>query len=168
MKPRQLRILLLFISLVLLALPLVVAHGAGGRIEGKVTDPKGAAIAGAIVTVTDPVSNQNFRATTDGEGRYKVEDVPAGTYLLVVSAKGFSEGRRDEVKVQDGAVATVDLKLEIAPVEAAVTRPSIGAAKYISPLRRVKTFASRFRIRLLTVAKGPLNSLSVFPICRSC
>src|SRR6266550_6300900 len=116
MKQRRLRILLLVLSLVLLALPLVIAHGAGGRIEGKVTDPNGAAVAGAIVTVTDPVSNQNFRATTDSEGRYKVEGVPAGTYLVVVSAKGFSEGRRDEIKVQDGAVATVDLKLEIAPV----------------------------------------------------
>jgi hypothetical protein len=121
MKQRQLRILLLFLSLIILALPLVIAHGAGGRIEGKVTDPKGAAVAGAIITVTDPVSNQNFRAVTDSEGRYKVEGVPAGTYLVVVSAKGFSEARREEVKVQDGAVATVDLKLEIAPVEAAVT-----------------------------------------------
>ncbi|HMG75708.1 MAG TPA: carboxypeptidase-like regulatory domain-containing protein [Pyrinomonadaceae bacterium] len=62
MKQRQLRILLLVLSLVLLTLPLINAHGAGGRIEGKVIDPKGAAIAGAIVTVTDPVSNQNFRA----------------------------------------------------------------------------------------------------------
>ena len=121
MRQRQLRILLLVLSLVLLALPLVIVHGAGGRIEGKVTDPKGAAVAGAIVTVTDPVSNQNFRASTDSEGRYKVEGLPAGTYLLVVSAKGFSDARRDEVKVEDGAAATVDLKLEIAPVEAAVT-----------------------------------------------
>ncbi len=121
MRQRQLRIALLVLSLVLLAMPLVIALGAGGRIEGKVTDPKGASVAGAIVTVTDPVSNQNFRASTDSEGRYKVEGLPAGTYLLVVSAKGFSEARRDEVKVEDGAVATVDLKLEIAPVEAAVT-----------------------------------------------
>src|SRR6266550_5803271 len=121
MSQRQLRILLLVFSLVLLALPLVIAHGAGGRIEGKVTDPKGAAVAGAIVTVADPVSNQNFRASTDSEGRYKVEGVPPGIYLVVVSAKGFSEARRDEVKVQDGATATVDLRLEVAPVEAAVT-----------------------------------------------
>src|SRR6267378_4461760 len=121
MRQKQLRILLILFSLVLLALPLIIAHGAGGRVEGKVTDPKGAAVAGAIVTVTDPVSNQNFRALTDSEGRYKVESVPAGTYLVVVSAKGFSEGRRDEVRVEDGATATVDLKLEIAPVEATVT-----------------------------------------------
>jgi len=121
MGQRQLRIHLIVLSLVLLALPLVIAHGAGGRIEGRVTDPKGAAVAGAIVTVTDPVSNQNFRASTDSEGRYKVESVPAGTYLVVVSAKGFSEGRRDEVRVEDGATATVDLKLEIAPIEVAVT-----------------------------------------------
>jgi hypothetical protein len=38
------------------ALPLIVVHGAGGRIEGKVTDPKGAVIVGATVTVTNPVT----------------------------------------------------------------------------------------------------------------
>jgi len=99
MRQRQLRILLIVLSLVLLALPLVIAHGAGGRVEGKVTDPKGAAVAGAIVTVTDPVSNQNFRALTDSEGRYKVEGVPAGTYLVVVSAKRFRAGSRYDEKL---------------------------------------------------------------------
>ena len=44
MRQRQLRILLLVLSLILLALPPIIAHGAGGRIEGKVTDPKGAAL----------------------------------------------------------------------------------------------------------------------------
>ena len=39
---------------------------------------------------------------------------------MVVSASGFSDVRNDSVKVAEAAVATVDLKLEIAPVEAAV------------------------------------------------
>src|SRR5207253_1581388 len=47
--------------------------------------------------------------------------LPAGTYSLVVSAPGFSDARRDSVKVDEGAAATIDVPLEIAPVEAAVT-----------------------------------------------
>jgi hypothetical protein len=47
--------------------------------------------------------------------------VPPGTYTVVVSATGFGETRREGVKVGDGAVATVDVKLEVASVEAAVT-----------------------------------------------
>jgi hypothetical protein len=100
---------------------LALASRAGGRIEGKVTDPKGAVVAGATVTITDPVTNQTRTTLTDGQGRYKLEAPAAGVYSLTVSATGFTEGRKDEVQVEDGAVVTLDFKLEIAPVEAAVT-----------------------------------------------
>ena len=79
-----------------LVLPLFVALAAGGRIEGKVTDPKGATVAGAAVTVTDPVTNQVFTAVTDEQGRYKIGGLAEGTYAITISASGFSEFRRDE------------------------------------------------------------------------
>jgi hypothetical protein len=110
-----------FACLVFLAIPLVIVHSAGGRIEGKVVDPKGAVVVGATITVTDPETKKTFTAITDQQGRYKIEGLPAQTYTLVVSAPGFSEARREAVKVVDGALATVDLKLEVAPIEAAVT-----------------------------------------------
>jgi hypothetical protein len=121
MKPRNFKIALLLLSLGLLATPLVIVRGAGGGVEGKVTDPKGAVVVGAALTVVAPDTNQRFTAVTDKEGHYKIENLPPGTYSVTVVAQGFSEGRRDQVKVDDGAVATVDFKLEIAPVEAAVT-----------------------------------------------
>lgn len=115
------RYLILTIVLALTAFPLARVSGAGGRIEGRVTDPKGAIVVGATVTVTDPITNQSFTALTDQQGRYKLESLPAGSYSLVVAAPGFSDARRDEVKLEDGAVTTVDIKLEIAPVEETVT-----------------------------------------------
>ena len=126
MKQNKLKIIFLIFAVVVLATPLFNTLAAGGRIEGKVTDPKGAAVAGATVTVTNSTTNQKFTARTDTEGRYKIENLPAGVYALVVSAPGFSELSRDSVKVEDGAAATLDFKLEIAPVEAAVT---VGATK---------------------------------------
>ena len=108
----------------LLSIPLFIAHAAGGRIEGKITDPKGAAIPGAAVTVTNQVTKQDFTAVTDSQGRYKVEGLPAGTYSVRVAVKGFNEGRRDDVEVKDDATATIDVRLEIAPVEAQVKVPT--------------------------------------------
>ncbi|HKO99143.1 MAG TPA: carboxypeptidase regulatory-like domain-containing protein [Pyrinomonadaceae bacterium] len=102
-------------------LPAIVAHSAGGRIEGKVVDPKGSAVVGATVTITDEVTNRIFTGVTDQQGRYKVEGVPAGSYTVVVSAKGFNEGRKEAVKVDEDQAAVVDLKVEIAAVEASVT-----------------------------------------------
>jgi hypothetical protein len=121
LKYLVLRIGLLALCLALLAAPMVIVRGAGGRIEGKVTDPKGAAVVGAIVTVTDPASGQTFSATTDKQGHYQIEGLPAGVYSIVVAAPGFSDSRRDDVNVVDGTAATIDTKLEIAPIEATVT-----------------------------------------------
>lgn len=121
MKRTKLSLILLSLFFAGLTLPAAVVHSAGGRIEGKVTDTKGAAVVGAAVTVTDPISNQKFTAVTDGQGRYKVETLPAGVYAVTISAKGFGDFRRDEVKVQEGGLATLDARLEIAVVEAAVT-----------------------------------------------
>jgi hypothetical protein len=117
------RLSLLLVTTVL-SVPFLIAYAAGGRIEGKVTDPKGAAIPGAAVTVTNQTTNQEFRAVTDGQGRYKIEGLPAGTYRVSVAVKGFNDGRQDDVKVADDGAVTIDVRLEIAPVEAQVKVPT--------------------------------------------
>jgi hypothetical protein len=117
----------LLLTLVLIVGPVIVVHGSGGRIEGKVTDANGAAIAGASVTVTNPTTNQTSSAITDEQGHYKVEGLAPGSYTVVIKAKGFSEGRRENVAMSEGAVAPADLKLEVAAIEAhLVTGVAIG------------------------------------------
>src|SRR5690348_17472804 len=113
---------------VLVSVPLFIVHGAGGRIEGKVVDPKGATVPGANVTATNQVTKQEFTAVTDEHGHYKVEGLPAGSYDVSVAAKGFNNTIQTDVKVDDDAVRTVDVRLEIAPVEAEV-KVSTGPQK---------------------------------------
>jgi hypothetical protein len=112
----------------LISIPLFVVYGAGGRIEGKVTDPKGAAIPGATVTVTNKSTKQSLTAVTDDQGRYKVEGLPAGNYDIAVAAKGFKDGQQADVTIQDDSVRPVDLRLEIASLEAQV-KVATGAQK---------------------------------------
>src|SRR5215213_2473271 len=123
----------LLLLTILLSIPFFIAHAAGGRIEGKITDPKGAAIPGAVVTVFNRATNQEFPATTDPQGRYKVEGLPAGVYTIRIIAKGFTEGRRDDVKIADDSAVTVDMRLEIAPVEAQV-KVSAGQKGNVDPV----------------------------------
>ena len=122
------RILTLLVVIGLLAIPLTSAYGAGGSVEGQIMDPKGAAIVGADVTVTDAVTNRNYFGTTDAQGHYKIDGLPAGSYTVAVSAKGFSGNSKTGVTVEEGGLATVSLKLEIAPVEANVS-VSTGTTK---------------------------------------
>jgi Carboxypeptidase regulatory-like domain/Peptidase family M1 domain len=127
MRNTSLRIAFLGLCVALLTIPMVIANAAGGRIEGKVIDPKGDAVVGATVTATDPTTSKSFTAKTDKQGHYKIEGMPAGNYSLVIVAQGFSEVHRESVKVEDGALATIDIPLEIAPVEAAVTVTAVKA-----------------------------------------
>ena len=110
----------LFLIFFLATVPSRVAGASGGRIEGKVTDPKGAAIVGAAITIIEEATGQSYTAVTDEQGRYKIEGLAAGTYAVAISAKGFSQVRKEAVRLDEGAVIAIDLRLEVAAVEASV------------------------------------------------
>src|SRR5438874_8660624 len=112
MKNRNLHIAVIALFLVALSLPLLTVQAAGGQIEGRVTDPKGAAVVGAKVIATDAATNQTYTATTDAQGRYKIEGLPAGSYSVVVSGRGFSGARKGRGKVGGGSGGAVDLEIE--------------------------------------------------------
>ncbi len=138
MKSGRLQALILVLSFAIVALPFVVAHGAGGRIEGKVTDPKGAVVSGATVTATDPAGNKTFPAVPDDQGRYKIESLKAGTYVVIISARGFVNARREDVKVAEGGTATFDARLEIAAIEASVNVSTNTKANSDSVYRQLR------------------------------
>lgn len=123
------KIIVPVILLLVLAVPFLIVRAAGGTITGTVTDPKGAVIQDASVAAFDPVTNQTFTATTDAQGRYKIEGLPAGAYILTISAKGFRDLPRENVKVEEDKSATVDVKLEIASLEAGTVTTTAGSLK---------------------------------------
>ena len=133
MKQKYIITIAFLLLLAALTIPTVV-FGAGARLEGRVTDAKGDPVAGATITVTDPANNQTFTAVTDGQGNFKIEGLAAGTYTVVISAKGFAAGRVESVKVDEGAVVPVSLKLEVAPVEAEVNVTTGGLKPNSDPI----------------------------------
>ncbi|MDT7604798.1 MAG: hypothetical protein QOF61_2795 [Acidobacteriota bacterium] len=86
---------------------------AGGEIAGTVTDPMGAVVSGAQITATDAGGQKNANATTDSQGRYKVSGLPAGTYVVAVTAQGFAETRQEDVHVEDGKTATANVQMRL-------------------------------------------------------
>jgi hypothetical protein len=68
-------------------------QGGLGGVSGTVTDPSGANVAGAKVSLFDSSGNTVQTTTTDNEGEYSFPDMPAGQYSLTVEKPGFRSTR---------------------------------------------------------------------------
>jgi hypothetical protein len=136
------KLLILIVVLLFSTLFLAIVYGSGGRIEGRVTDPKGASVVGATVTVVDPLSQHRFTTTSDDKGRYNVEGLPGGVFTVVVTAKGFQDGRRENVKIEEDKATTIDFQLQISPVEAEVNVSTSGRANADPVYRQLRLLAA--------------------------
>lgn len=94
--------------------------GNSSTITGTVTDPTGAVIPGAIVTIHDPVSGFQSSAITDKTGAFSFPNVPFNPYHLSVTAKGFSSYAQD-VEVRSSVPVDVKITLSVAGAATTVT-----------------------------------------------
>ena len=83
-----------------------------GDIAGTVTDPSGASVPGATVTLTSKTSGAAKTVTTNGAGSYRIPLLEPGDYTLVVKATGF-ESASETVTVTLGTVRQTDVKLTV-------------------------------------------------------
>jgi len=81
---------LVFLVVALLPVPSAAQMQTSGEVIGTVTDPSGAAVPGATVTLVDAGTGQSRQATTDSSGSFVFLSVVPGTYDLSIQAKGFA------------------------------------------------------------------------------
>src|ERR1700678_2429511 len=91
-----------------------------GSISGTVTDPSGAVIPGATVTVENPVSGYLRTAKTDSAGRYQFTNLPFNPYHLAVTATGFG-GVAQDADVRSTVPLNVTIALKLAGASETVT-----------------------------------------------
>ncbi|MGA9884891.1 MAG: carboxypeptidase regulatory-like domain-containing protein [Candidatus Acidiferrales bacterium] len=106
-----------------LVLAIVISLGCAGslfaqatvvaQLNGTVTDPSGAIVEGASITVRNTNTNAASTATTNGSGFYAVANLPPGNYNITVSHSGFANYSQTFV-LAVGESATVDAKLQLA------------------------------------------------------
>ncbi|HKP83192.1 MAG TPA: carboxypeptidase regulatory-like domain-containing protein [Pyrinomonadaceae bacterium] len=84
-----------------------------GTVSGTVTDPTGAVISGADVTLTSAATKLNRTTKTNNEGLYRFEAVDPGSYSVKVNATGFGEIVSTGIEVQ--ANQTSDVPAQMAP-----------------------------------------------------
>jgi hypothetical protein len=102
--------ILLFVSLFALA---AFGQDATGRILGTVTDPTGAVVPGAKVTITNVDTGSNRETRSDRDGNYQVVDLPIGAYHVSAEATGFSKAVTADYKLQINQNLRIDLALKV-------------------------------------------------------
>jgi len=101
------------------------------KLQGTATDPSGAAIVAASVSVTSTGTGFNQTVNTNELGYYTVTALPPGHYRMEVSLKGFKKYVR-ELDLQVAQTAVADFSLEVGDVTQSITveagQPVIDAA----------------------------------------
>jgi len=99
-----------------------------GSVAGTITDPSGAVIVGADVTLTDISTKASRKLVTNADGRYFFVNIPPGTYDLTGGKTGFRSGKVSGQTVTVGLTLTLNLKLEVGvATEVVEVQASTGA-----------------------------------------
>ena len=91
----------------------LIAQVDRGSIVGIVSDPSGAKVAGADVTITNSATDQSIKVTTDTSGAYAANLLRIGAYSVTVEKQGFKRAVKPGVEVGVNQVVRVDLNLQV-------------------------------------------------------
>jgi hypothetical protein len=100
---------------------------ATGALRGQVTDPSGAAIAGASVIMT-PATGAPVVVQSNAQGMYEFKTLPPGKYTLTVAAPEFTLYENDNVVIADQALrlnVSMAIEVETEKVQVSDTAPTV-------------------------------------------
>src|SRR6202030_2519302 len=129
-----------------------------GQFEGTVTDPTGAAIANAKVTVTNNATGLSLAATTNSSGSYTVKEVPPGIYKVAAEAPGFKKLENNGVTANAGTISRVDVKLQLGKASETIEVTGEAAAVNTEDSKLATTVSST------QINNLPLNGRNVYDL----
>lgn len=146
---------ILFASLSLAAFlalePRSFSQGITGSITGTATDPSGAPVAGAMVTIRQTGTDAIRTIMTSDAGSYRVTQLAPGTYSIQVEKAGFKTFLRKDVTLAIDQVAQIDVKLDIGSTQQTINVTSE------SPIIQTESSSVGLVVDSPTIQNTPLN-----------
>ncbi len=112
---------LVSLCLLLVSSAFLVFAQTGATIVGTVTDPSGAVVPNANITITNTATNQDTHITSNDVGQYVVPDLQNGHYRVRAEAPGFKSAEQQDVVLNVGDRSRIDFKLEVGSAQESVT-----------------------------------------------
>ena len=111
-----------FVAMVcLLAATPTLAQTGEGSLIGYVRDQQNSVLPGVTVTATSPELIRPVVAVSDGNGYYRLVNLPPGTYTLSAEIQGFSTYRREGIVMRAGSTFTLDIIMTVGALSETVT-----------------------------------------------
>lgn len=112
-KPSCFQTLLFAATCFVLWTPGASAQAVFGSIDGTVSDPQGAAVKNATITVTDISKGTTTTATTNESGNFSATHLMPDVYSVKIEAQGFKAAEQADIRVAADSVTRVDTQLQL-------------------------------------------------------
>src|SRR6185369_12129755 len=109
-----------FLFLVFCLVMVASGQGTTSRVTGTVQDANGAAIAGAMVTLTNEATGVSFKAQTSDSGTYAFDLVQVGKYTVTIEKEGFKKFISQANSINVNQPTTVNATMETGVVQETV------------------------------------------------
>ncbi|HEX3557618.1 MAG TPA: TonB-dependent receptor [Pyrinomonadaceae bacterium] len=123
-------LLLLAVAAATVAPVAAQALGSAGTVTGVITDPNGAVVPNASVTIANPVTGYTRTVNTGADGTFRFDNVPPNSYGLSVTASGFSAAQQ-KLDVRTSVPISLKIQLAVGGTNETVTVTSTGAGDVI-------------------------------------
>ncbi len=101
--------------------PHLFSQAVSGNLIGTITDPSGAAVAGADVKITNAGTGFSTQTTSNESGNYTVPDLAPGTYSITVTKSGFRSFTQQNATVNVSQSSKVDVTLTVGETSQEIT-----------------------------------------------
>jgi hypothetical protein len=108
-----------------------------GAINGTVTDPSGGAVPNAQVKASEVATGIDHNSVTTSDGQFAFQDLPLGTYKIIITASGFPPMTVEKIEVTAGSIYTLPIKLSLG--QQTTTVEVSAAALALDPTTQTQT-----------------------------